>query len=56
MIAYTPDEIFDLLGEVSCERDVLEIWHYIIANCTSYTIFDFELFEKSINIYREIFK
>lgn len=55
MIAYTTDEIFDLLGEVSCNRDVLEIWHYVLTHKKMYSIADLHLFEGSIQIYLQLF-
>lgn len=41
MITYiTTDQLFDLLGAVSCETDLIEIEHYILSNRAAYTWFD----------------
>lgn len=53
---YTHDEIFTLLGNVTCERDVIEIQHYLLTNQAQYDPFEFELFMRSVEIYWEVFK
>lgn len=56
MIAYTPNQIFDLLGSVSCEMDLIEIEHYIIAHRRSYPFYDLVLFTECIENLYQIFK
>lgn len=56
MIAYTPDQIFDLLGCASCKTDVIEIEHYVHSNWEQYSMFDVWLFLQSINILNEVFR
>lgn len=53
---YTPDQIFTLLGNVTCERDVIEIEHYLLSNQLAYDPFDFELFMRSVDIYWSVFR
>lgn len=45
---YTPDQIFDLLGAVSCERDLIEIEYYILSQRRDYIITDLILFTDCI--------
>lgn len=56
MIVYTPDQVFDLLGSVSCEADLIELEYYIIDNYTRYSVFDFILFITALNDLNKIFK
>lgn len=49
MIVYTTDQIFDILGSVSCETDLIEIEHYVLSNELLYTWYDVELFKNSIS-------
>lgn len=52
-LLYTTEQIFDLLGSVSCDTDLIHIEHYVISNRKSYTLFDLQLFEKSIDMLYE---
>lgn len=55
MILYTADQIFDILGSISCQSDLIEIEHYIISNRTSYAWFDLIIFFECIeNLYSVI--
>mgnify|MGYP001557516212 CR=1 FL=1 len=49
MIVYTADQIFNILGSVSCETDLIEIEHYVLSNENRYTWYDVELFKNSIS-------
>lgn len=51
---YTVDEIFTLLANVSCLKDVQMIADYIHENRGNYSIFDYILFVNSIHIYLEV--
>jgi len=55
MIHYTPEQIFDLLADVSCETDVIEVEHYVHSNWEVYTEFDVKLFLMSINTLHRLF-
>lgn len=55
MNPFTPDEIFDLLANVSCKRDLLEISQYCAENVRHYTILDNSLFLQAVRIYMEAF-
>lgn len=49
MILYTTDQIFDIIGSVSSETDLVEIEHYILSNQTAYRQFDVDIWLLSIN-------
>lgn len=49
MILYTTDQIFDIIGSVSNETDLIEIEHYILSNQTAYRQFDLDIWLLSIN-------
>lgn len=53
---YTEDQIFDLLGNVTCETDVIEIDHYVRSHWQYYSALDVRLFLQSINMINQIFK
>ena len=36
---YTVDEIFELLGSVSCQSDIIEIEHYVITHRQEYPFY-----------------
>lgn len=55
MIIYTPEQIFDLLAAVSCEKDVVMIDAYVSAYWHYYTVLDVRLFLQSIRMIKEIF-
>lgn len=55
MIVYTADQIFDILGSITCQSDLIEIEHYIISNRAAYAWFDLILFQECIeNLYSVI--
>lgn len=49
MIVYTPAQLFDLLSQVTCETDLVEIEHYTITNRKAYSWIDNILFTIAIN-------
>lgn len=49
MIVYIPAQLFDLLSQVTCETDLIEIEHYIITNRKAYSWIDNILFTIAIN-------
>lgn len=49
MIVYTPDQLFNILSEVSCETDLIEIEHYILSNEVAYKWYDVDIFKMIIN-------
>lgn len=51
----TTDQIFDLLGAVSCHRDLIEIEHYILSHLLYYHKHDIVLFYQAIDLLTEIF-
>lgn len=55
-IPYHPDQVFDLLGSVSCETDLIEITHYVHSHWEYYSPIDVNLFLQSISLINEIFK
>lgn len=53
---YTEDQVFDLLGSVTCETDAIEIEHYVKSHWQYYSALDVRLFLQSINMINQIFK
>lgn len=49
MIVYTPDQLFNILGSVSCETDLIEIEHYILSNEVAYQWHTIEILKICIN-------
>ena len=49
MIIYTSEQIFNLLSQVTCETDLIEIEHYILTNRKAYSWIDNVLFTIAIN-------
>jgi hypothetical protein len=45
MIAYTTDQVFILLGETTCKKDLLRVWKYIIENKKRYSLNDLQNFK-----------
>lgn len=56
MILYTADQIFDILGSISCQSDLIEIEHYIISNPTAYAWFDLIIFFECIETLYSVIK
>ena len=56
MTLYTADQIFDLLGAVSCERDLIEIEHYVLTNHVAYAPYDVGLFLAAIDVFHTVIK
>lgn len=48
MILYTTNQIFDILGQISCETDLIEIEHYVLTNSDAYAWYDVLLFNECI--------
>lgn len=55
MKAYTPDQIFEILGSVSCETDLIEIEYYVLSHERFYCPLDLILFTTCFNFLNKIF-
>jgi len=49
MKVYTPDQIFDIIGSVTCQSDLIEIEHYVLSNQISYPGYLVDMWELCIN-------
>lgn len=48
MIVYTSNQLFDILGSVDCETDLIEIEHYLYSHGQFYSTLDFLLINECI--------
>lgn len=49
MIHYTENEVFNLLGSVSCKEDLIQINDYIQTYADAYAWYDIDIFNMIIN-------
>lgn len=56
MLVYSPDEIFDIIGSISCEADLIELEHYILSNQTDYKPYLIDIWQLCINDLYSILK
>lgn len=56
MKTYTTDEIFAILGAISCERDLIEIEHYVLSNESAFAWYDVIIIKQCIEDLYSIIK
>lgn len=56
MKLYSPDQIFDIIGSISCQADLIEVEHYILSNQTAYKPYLVDIWQLCINNLYSILK
>lgn len=52
---YTPDEIMILIENINCLEDIQRLGDYVSENRDCYSLAEYGYFEKTLQIYTELF-